>query len=188
MSNNYYHTKESVDQYIKMAEGYNGKHLIEILKEYTSGPDVLELGSGPGTDWDLLNNDYKVTGSDNSEEFLKRLKSKYPNGEFLKLNARTLLTDRKFHTIYSNKVLHHLNDQELEQSVKRQSEVLLSAGVICHSFWKGEGSENYDGMFVNNHTKESLMDYFGAYFQILKLEAYQEFESNDSLYLIAKKK
>jgi len=51
---------------------------------------VLEIGSGPGTDWSTLQSFYKITGSDNSPEFLKHLNDSFPDGEFLLSEASTL--------------------------------------------------------------------------------------------------
>ncbi|HEY9114087.1 MAG TPA: hypothetical protein VIN10_05265, partial [Bacteroidales bacterium] len=90
--------------------------------------------------------------------------------------------------IYSNKVLHHLKDNELKLSVKRQSEILTSAGIIGHSFWKGKGSEIFKGLYVNYHDEKTLIEFFKEYFEVLSLTTYQEFEEGDSLLLIGKKK
>ena len=150
--------------------------------------DLVEIGSGPGTDWNILNESYNVIGSDNSTEFLNHLINKNPNGEFLELDAITLKTNEIFDGIYSNKVLHHLRDNDLIDSVKRQYEILNSNGIICHSFWKGEGSEIFKGLFVNYHTEVGLKEVFKNHFEILSIESYNEFEANDSLLLIGKKK
>jgi len=80
---------------------------------------LLEIGSGPGTDWKILNKSYQATGSDNSKEFLNHLLAAYPDGEFLELDAVTLTTSKKFDGIYSNKVLHHIKDNELVNSLQR---------------------------------------------------------------------
>lgn len=188
MSVKYYHTKESVDEYIELAKDVDSKQLIEKFREFTAPKStILEIGSGPGTDWKILNNLYDVTGSDNSDEFLKRLKKKYPNNEFLSLDAISLETEKKFDGIYSNKVLHHLNDKELVKSIERQVNILNFEGITCHSFWKGEGSEEFHGMFVNYQTKSTLTNYFKQYFDILILEEYKEFEEADSIILIGRK-
>lgn len=149
---------------------------------------LLEIGSGPGTDWNILSNDYNVIGSDNSIEFVNRLKTSYPEGRFLELDARLLNTDIRFDGIYSNKALHHLKDDEIKASIKRQHEILKPKGVICHSFWKGEGSEIFKGLFVNYHSHDGLLSQFSEYFQILKHKSYKEFEDDDSLVLIGRKK
>lgn len=189
MAKGYYKTKESVEEYVTLAEGVNGKQLINKLKNHlTPQSSLLELGSGPGSDWKILNSDYQVVGSDNSQEFLNYLNSSYPNGEFLELDAATLKTDKKFDGIYSNKVLHHLTNKELENSIKRQTEILNSNGIICHSFWNGEGSEVFKGLFVNYHIESGLRNFFKESFEIILLEMYAEFEESDSMVLIARKK
>lgn len=189
MNNLFYHTKESVDQYMSMAEGYDGSFLINHLKDFL--PDestILELGSGPGKDIALLAERYIVTGSDYSFEFLERLKLKLPDTKFLHLNAAELATDKKFDAIYSNKVLHHLTDEELGYSLSRQIDILNDGGVVCHTFWKGEGEETYEGMYVNNHTIDELEKFFAAGFETLKIIEYKEMEEHDSILVIARKK
>jgi SAM-dependent methyltransferase len=185
----YYKTKESAEEYIRLAKDVSGKQLIEKLKRILAPNSVLlEIGSGPGTDWKILNEAYNVIGSDNSNEFLRHLNNRNPNGEFLKLDAITLETDKNFDGIYSNKVMHHLTDKELIDSVKRQYEILNSNGIICHSFWKGEGSEVFNGLFVNYHNEVGLREVFKNYFEVLSIELYEEFEEEDSILLIGKKK
>lgn len=180
MTGDYYKTKESVEEYIRLAKGVNGSELINRLKTYLpSSSTILEIGSGPGTDWNLLNQNYKVVGSDNSKEFISHLVSKNPSGRFMEIDAVTLKVDEKFDGLYSNKVLHHLKDQELANSIKRQHEILNPKGIVCHSFWKGEGSEVFKGLFVNYHTEKSLRQYFEVYFEILLLDSYAEFEDAD---------
>jgi len=188
MSDRYYHTKASVEEYIKMAEGYDGKELIEVFEKYLpTQSTLLELGSGPGSDWQLLSQHFHVIGSDNSKEFIKRLVEKFPVGEFHKLDASTLPIDKTFDGIYSNKVLHHLTDQELDSSISRQYEILNEGGIICHSFWEGEGSEVFKGLFVNYHTEAELTKLLEEKFEILHLEKYKEFEEDDSIFLVARK-
>jgi len=186
---NYYHSKESVDEYIKMARGHDGKKIILKMKDFLpAGSHVLEIGSGPGTDWKLLRKHYQVIGSDQSKVFLNHLKTSNPEGEFHELDAASLLIDRKFHGIYSNKVLHHLEDRALEESVKRQFEILHPGGIICHTFWHGQDSEVFNEMFVNYHTDEGISLLFGAYFDPLLIKFYKEFDPHDSFLYMGKKK
>jgi cyclopropane fatty-acyl-phospholipid synthase-like methyltransferase len=189
MKGDYYNNKESVKEYINLAKDVNGKQLIEKLKQVVPlNSTLLEIGSGPGTDWRILNKSYKVIGSDNSNEFLKHLISENPVGEFLELDAISLNTDKTFDGIYSNKVMHHLSDSELEDSVKRQHEILNTCGIICHSFWKGEGTEIFKGLFVNYHNESNLKQVFKDYFEIISIEIYNEFEEGDSLLILGRKK
>ena len=69
----YFDTNEGVDEYIQMAEGYDGRELIEILRSHVpSGSSVLELGMGPGKDLALLQPYFQATGSDSSAIFVDR--------------------------------------------------------------------------------------------------------------------
>ena len=189
MTNDYYKTKESVDEYIELAKDVNGRNLIEKLRMYLpANSSLLEIGSGPGTDWNILNEYYEVVGSDNSAEFIRRLKLNNPTGEFFELDATTLKTEKIFDGIYSNKVLHHLTDEELKNSIKRQHEILQANGIVCHSFWKGEGTEIFKGLFVNYHFKSNLQQFFEKYFEVLIIENYKEFEDGDSILFIGRKK
>lgn len=189
MAAGYYKTKDSVEEYIKLAKDENGGELIEKLKGFLPvKSNLLEIGTGPGTDWKILTEDFEVVGSDNSQEFLNHLTSSNPTGKFLELDAISLDTDEKFDGIYSNKVLHHLKDSELSDSVNRQHDLLNPNGIVCHSFWKGEVSEVFKGLFVNYHIERSLREVFETHFETLIVEPYCEFEAGDSLLFIAKKK
>ena len=137
MAEEYYKTKESVKEYIELAKEVNSSEIILKMKLFLpQGSSVLELGSGPGTDWEILSQDFNVTGSDFSDEFLQHLTSRYSNGNFLNLDAVSLETDQKFDAIYANKVLHHLSDQELISSISNQVKVLNENGLVCFTFWK----------------------------------------------------
>jgi len=189
MNNNYYNTRESVEEYINLAKDVNGSHLIRKLNDFLPpNSSLLEIGSGPGTDFQILKKDYKVVGSDNSTEFLNRLIDKNKQDDFLTLDAITLKIDRKFAGIYSNKVLQHLTNEELRKSIIRQVDILNPNGIVCHSFWKGGGDEIFKGLLVNYQTYESLRNLFENYFEFLLLEEYNEFEDGDSIILIGRKK
>lgn len=189
MNDNYYKTKESVEEYINLAEGIDGRQLIEKLKKFLEPKSsILEIGSGPGTDFQILKKDYRVIGSDFSTEFLRRLISNNEKEEFLHLDAVTLKTNKKFDGIYSNKVLQHLSDEDLRKSIQRQVDILNPNGIICHSFWKGSGDEEFKGLLVNYQTDESVRNIFGDRFEILLLEEYEEFEEGDSLLFIGARK
>ena len=85
-------------------------------------------------------------------------------------------------------MLHHLTNEELRESIKRQDALLDSGGIICHSFWKGQGDEIFKGLFVNYHTPEEIKAFFEENFEILSISDYAEFEKGDSILLIARKK
>ena len=117
----FFDTEKGVEQYIKIAEGYDGAELIKILQRHLpANSTVLELGMGPGKDLDILKESYKTTGSDNSQVFLDKYIEKYPDADLLLLDAVTISTNRKFDCIYSNKVLHHLTKEDLIKSLQNK--------------------------------------------------------------------
>lgn len=58
---------------------------------------------------------------------------------------------------------------------------------MAHSFWKGQGSETFKGMFVNYHSQKELVNEYLNGFEIILMNEYQEFEPNDSIFIVAKK-
>ncbi len=189
MKGEYYKTKDSVNEYIKLAEGVNGGEIIEDLKTFVpKGAKLLEIGSGPGTDWEILSRDFDVTGSDFSPEFIKHLTIKYPTGSFVELDATAIETKQRFDCIYANKVLHHLTDNDLQNSIAQQAAMLNADGIVCHTYWKGSGSETFKGMFVNYHTVDELTKLYAPHYTLLKIELYKEFDVDDSVLVIAAKK
>ncbi len=185
----YYDQKKNVEQYVQMAEGYDGQELIEILKtQLQPGATVLELGMGPGVDLELLSKDFRVTGSDKSPAFLERYRQKNSNADVLLLDAVTIETDRKFDCIYSNKVLHHLTREQLKESLERQADVLNDKGIIFHSLWYGNKEEEHVGMRFVYYTEETVRPLIGKQYDVLALEKYDEMGPNDSIYLMLCKK
>ena len=183
----YYLSKKHVMEYINMAEGYDGRELIEILKKHLpQRSTVLELGMGPGIDLDILKNDFDATGSDLSDIFLNMYRAKHPNADLIQLDAEKLITNRTFDCIYSNKVLHHLSTKKLKQSIKKQKDLLNNNGILFHSFWQGDKDETYKGLRFVYYTKNELINYFSEDFEIIEVETYKEMEENDSVYIIVK--
>jgi len=176
----FFDTKKGVEQYIKMAEGYDGAELIKVLQKYLPRDStVLEIGIGPGKDMDILKKSYAVTGSDNSQVFLNKYKKKHQDADLLLLNAVTLQIDRKFDCIYSNKVLHHLTRDDLDKSLQRQKEILNPNGIAFHSFWKGSKVEEMEGLLFTYYEMEDLKNMAELNFDVLAIETYTEMEKDD---------
>jgi cyclopropane fatty-acyl-phospholipid synthase-like methyltransferase len=185
----FYLTEKTAEDYIQLAEGIDGRDLIEKLEKLLPpGSSVLEIGMGPGKDLDILGENFVATGSDFSIHFLNKYRSKNPGADLVLLNAKTMDISDRFDCIYSNKVLHHLKKEELTISIKRQLKVLNKGGLICHSFWKGSGEEEMMGLFSQKYEQKELEDLFGINFDILHLEPYGEMGKDDSLLLIGKLK
>ena len=184
----FFDTEKGVNEYIKMADGYDGSELIRILQEYLpEKSSVLELGMGPGKDLEILSKTFTATGSDNSQIFLDRYKKQNPDSDLLRLDAVSLETDRVFDCIFSNKVLHHLTREDLKKSFQRQAEVVKPNGIVFHSFWKGDKDESYDGLLFTRYQIEGLKEIIGDVFDILAIGIYTEMEKEDSIYVILSK-
>lgn len=184
-----YDTDEGVDQYIAMCDGMDGRAHVDRLKELLpEGAQVLELGMGPGADYELMRHYFSVLGTDTSFAFLERMQDKRPGADLLELDARTLETERTFDGIYSNKVLHHLTRAELEESFRRQADRLLPGGVALHTFWYGaHAPEEHGGMRFTYYTEESLQALLPDALKVESIRRYRELEDDDSIELVVRK-
>ena len=184
----YYDTPQGVEEYIKHSEKWDGKQLISILLMHLpESSTLLELGMGPGRDFDVLSKAYKVTGSDASQVFLDRCKQKNKDVDLLKLDAVTIPTERKFDCIYSNKVLQHLTKEELKKSLQRQKEVLNPKGIAFHAVWRGDKVEKKHGLLFMYYQIDGLKKIIGDDFDILDIQTFTEMEKDDSIYFILSK-
>lgn len=181
----YYNDEKNVEQYINMAEGYDGAFLIDVLKQHlATGSTVLELGMGPGKDLRILNRQFTVTGSDYSDIFIKRFLAHHPDADVMQLDAITMNTNRRFDAIYSNKVLYHLTPEQLAQSLQHQQRVLMPDGLALHSFWYGEGSEQMHGLHFAYYTEAQLRTIAEPFYDVIQIARYTEMETDDSLYML----
>ena len=127
----YYHAEESVREYLQMADGYDGRELIDVLNKLpASDSTVLELGMGPGKAFEILSESFRITGSGSSELFLRRYRNIQRGADLVLLDAVTMDIDRTFDCICSNKVLMHVTTEELAESLRRQASV-LNTKVCC---------------------------------------------------------
>ena len=185
----FFDTEKGVDEYVKMAEGFDGAELIKTLQIFLpEKSSVLELGMGLGKDLDILSKTYTVTGSDSSQIFLGRYKEQNPDTDLLKLDAVTLSTNRTFDCIYSNKVLHHLTTDDLKKSLKNQKKILNPNGILFHSFWRGNKTENMEGLLFVYSELNSLRELFETDYEVLELKIYAENQKDDSIYAILRRK
>jgi len=183
----YYKDKKNVEEYIKMAEGYDGSEFVPVLRQYLSdGATMLELGMGPGKDVDIFSQYFQVTGSDYSQVFLDRYQESCPDADLIKLDARELNIERTFDGIYSNKALYHLTREELRQSLKKQLMLLNPGGILFHTMWAGDGAEEREGLHFEYYTEETFAEILdeGA---IVEMHRYAEMEPEDSIYFVVKK-
>ena len=184
----YFDDEKNVEEYIAMAKGYDGAELIEVLRRHLpAGSTVLELGMGPGTDLDMLSAFYRATGSDASRVFIDRYRRAHPGADVFQLDAVTMDTDRTFDGVHSNKVLHHLTQDELSRSLSKQKAVLNTGGLILHSFWHGDKEEVIQGLRFVYYTVKKLRTIVEREFEIMAMERYKEMHAKDSIFVVAKR-
>lgn len=184
----YYDDADNVEQYTQLAEGYDGRELVAVLRHYLeSGTSVLELGMGPGKDLVLLAEHYTVTGSDSSQIFVDRYLHEHPGSDVTVLDAITLEIDRNFDAIYSNKVLQHLTPEQLAMSFHRQAAIVVPGGIVLHSLWYGEGSDNFAGLLSVYYTEKTLEALYQPYFELLTVQRYTEMDEDDSFYVVLRR-
>lgn len=187
---NYYHNVQNAKSYIKMCEGYDAEVQLKTLYGIVpKDAKLLELGSGPGNDLTLLKTKYKATGSDTSPIFLNELKKKHADLEILELDALSIKTNGMFDVIYSNKVLHHLNDEDLRASFKRQAAIVEDGGYVYHLIWKiAESPGDGFGLDFIARDENEMRVLMQDYFEIINIESFTEFDVGDSLAILARKK
>lgn len=198
-----YDSAEGVLEYAQINEGIDGREHVEKLRSLLEPPaHVLELGSGLGIDLALLAETFQVTGSDRSPAF-RRYAVRQGLAPLLDLDASTLQPDATgacdqpaapqlgpLHAIYSNKVLHHLRPDQHASSIAAQHRALEPGGLVLHTYWRGRGSSESDGLFFQQHEERALSALWTSgrseSFEIVEVEPYTELGYQDSLRLIAR--
>ena len=185
----YFDNQMNVDAYIRTTESVDGRKLVEALRKYLEkGSSVLELGMGPGKDFEILSEFFQITGSDNSKLFLEQYRRRNPGAELVLLDAVTMNINIRFDGIYSNKVLHHLAREEIRESFKAQANVLKNRGILFHSFWYGNREEKFPGLRIVYYTEETFGEIIGDEYEIVTSERYSELEQDDSIFFVLRKR
>jgi trans-aconitate methyltransferase len=185
----FYENKKNVGQYIEFTPSHDGALLVDLLVNHLpASATVLELGMGPGKDFDKLSKHFSVTGSDFSTTFLELYRLRNDSADLLHLDARTLDTERTFDAIFSNKALIHLSREDLRTSFLRQSDVLNAGGLVLHSFWHGAGEANFDGLRLVYQDEHELAGMLEDAFDIIDVGRHAKMAEDDSIYVLARKR
>ncbi|MCF8378350.1 MAG: class I SAM-dependent methyltransferase [Bacteroidales bacterium] len=184
----YFDDNKNVDDYIRMADGYDGCQVVKVLERYLPpGSSVLEVGIGPGKDLTLLGVKFKVCGSDLSQLFVDMYLNQNKDVEVFQLDAVEMNIQRKFDCIYSNKVLHCIDQNSFRKSLVNQSKVLNKGGLLCHTLWYGDKMVLAKGERYYYYSEKTILNYIPSGMNIIHSETYQEMDENDSLLIILKK-
>lgn len=176
-----YTSKEGARDYIKARADLEASLLVEVLNSILPHDSkLLELGIGPGKELRMLSQSFDVTGSDNSAEFLKAFAISNPNFRLLNLDAETIETNLKFDCIFSNKVLHHLSPDALQNSLARQTRVLNPGGILFHSFWLGNKIASDGGLHFCKYQARDLLEQLSKLGEIKLSFVYSDMNPADS--------
>jgi SAM-dependent methyltransferase len=182
----YFDDEENVLAYEQMAEGPGGAFLVATLEKHLAeGASVLELGMGPGRDLDrLLAAGYAAVGSDISAPFVERYRERGGRADCQVLDAVTIETFLRFDAVYSNKVIHHLNEADLVASLERQLAISNPNALFMHSFWRGDKVERHHGMLFTYWETEGLEAVLPGSLGIRASGRYSEIWEDDSLWVL----
>lgn len=176
-------------EYRNTSTGQDGTKVIEILKNHLAeNSSLLVIGLGSGRDLEMLSKNYKVTGSDFSKLLLAMYKKDNPETDVIVLDPADPISERTFDGIYSNKVLHQMDEDEFANSLKKQLSLLKTGGIVIHSVWSGFKEENHHGLKWTYYTEDQLTKVITDGYEIVELSSYKENIDYDSLYMILRKK
>ena len=189
----YFLKKDNVEKYLDMiGDDYDNTYVInklrEVLKENST---ILELGMGGGVDLVEINKYYKAVGSDYSQAFIDKFNQKNTNIKTCVVDAISMDISESFDCIYSNKVLHHLKIEDFKTSLLNQKKHLNDDGIIFMTLWRDDYHEelmdegNLRFVYYKEEDIEKIVE---DDFEIIKIESYDEFDNDDSLLIVLKKK
>lgn len=135
---------------------------------------ILDIGCGTANMVEFLPKNIDYVGFDDSAEYIKHAKKKFPQHNFAFFRQRVNFAqnyDEKFDIIMANAILHHINDEEAEKLISFAATNLKENGrFITHdgcfvenqSFIRKWLLENDRGRFVR--TKDDYFKLFSKYF------------------------
>ncbi len=187
----YFKSRENVDLYTEMMTDYDNDFIIsKVIDILPKGSRLLELGMGTGADLISLSDIYDVIGSDSSKLFVDDFKGKSII-EVIVLDAVDVNINCTFDCIYSNKVLQHLSKEDFVKSLNSQCARLSTNGIIFATLWSGEYHEEFefDGQlrFVY-YDETTLKKLIPKGLELEQLTYYSEFEPNDSLIIVLRRR
>lgn len=148
------------------------------------GMRILDIGCGPANMVEFLPDNIDYVGFDDSEEYIKNAKKKFPQRNFSFFCKRVNFAqdfDEKFDIIMANAVLHHIDDAEAEKLISFAAANLNDNGRLItldgcivenQSFIKKWLLKNDRGQFVR--TKDEYFKLFSKYFNNIKVSVRED--------------
>ena len=110
--------------------------LLDLKRYIVKGDKNLDLGCGNGRFSELFE-DEDYVGVDVSEELMRLAKEKYPNREFVSINATNLpFPDNSFDKVFCLAVIHHIPSKQMRQAFLAEAKrVLKPGGLLILTAW-----------------------------------------------------
>lgn len=119
------------------AEGFSfvsryGTSVLDLLDGLPAGARVLDLGCGEGTlAQELSDRGFDVVGADASAEQLARARREHPGIAFVQADATELAFEGEFDAVFSNAVLHWVDDVLQDGTLARIRRALRPGGIFA---------------------------------------------------------
>ncbi|CAH2214915.1 MerR family transcriptional regulator [Tepidibacter aestuarii] len=147
---------------------------VKSTKNLKISSKFLEIGVGTGNlSKVFLDENYDITGIDQSREMLNTAKQKFPElklrlGEFLKIPFENNIFD----SIVSTYAFHHLNDEEKIIAIQEMLRVLKSDGkiIIGDLMFENELSKNEIFKTLSRDQVNEIEDEYYSNIEFLKIE------------------
>jgi SAM-dependent methyltransferase len=126
------------------------KWLLKNIWKISNGDKIVDMGCGPATKLAYLPNKIDYFGFDISKKYIEAAKKKYSWANFIQAKASDFLTNglaplQNTDLIMCNGLLHHLEDNEVNEILELSNKILKPKGrLIC-----------IEPVFLKHHSKIS---------------------------------
>jgi 2-polyprenyl-3-methyl-5-hydroxy-6-metoxy-1,4-benzoquinol methylase len=139
--------------------------MYQLIQKYFSvGGETADIGCGNGRDsnW-LVQNGFKVTGFDASNDLIKLASGIYPLVKFEQAFLPALSNvEKKFDNVLCETVIMHLSKAQITESIQSFKRILKAGGVLYLS-WRvteSEDARHADGRLYSAFDSQFVVDQF----------------------------
>lgn len=127
------------DDFSRTRENIWGEIRFLFSDYIKKGDNVLDLGCGNGRYYNIIKEKgAEYLGVDNSVELIKIAQQKYPEADFMAMDAlKTIFPDFHFDKVVSIAVLHHIPSNQFRLDFMREARrILKTNGLLILTVWK----------------------------------------------------
>lgn len=148
---------ENAKQFVATTANVEFHHMQNrFLDKVPPGGDILDFGCGSGRDTKyFLEKGYQVDAIDGSEELCK-LASELTGIEVKHMYFQELSEIERYDSIWACSSILHLNQDDLEDVMKKMALAVKTKGIIYTSFKYGMFSGERNGRYFTDMTEETF--------------------------------